>query len=709
MTDSEEDYEEIRRRKAEERRQKREADRQKRRQRSTSMIRRDWSSASASAGSSASTSASTSVQSSVTKGTGANKSAGGFVSSNKSNTCILNEYKSDSRTRIISSSTKASTSISSTARSRTVAPPSASKSTLASASGSNGRDDRQSRIEKLKEKKRAEEGMRLIQEMYGTTYMNDKDLMRDDDDDDDDDDDSDGRNNHGKRTNVTKDKGKGQGKGKAVMYSNSPNQKDYVYKNSPRNNYVASSIMSKVQSDPTAWTSTKSKSTSASAFISKSNSKLSPPKSSTPTPPSVRTYTYKQNQYNNDSSSDDDLVALATNLQKQKESQSQSRLLSRVRSRSTSAPISTSVSSTSKSKSKSKSKSMVLSPKEGSGLSEMPTARRKGKDLDESTRHVDQGDTHGDSSDSGGDGSCKNIMLSSKKRRSDYISDDDDDDDGDDFDLMSYSRKIKRKRSGKHTPEKEECPDQEMSMSTPGNRNRDDSMDGVNVAAVKHFPAVDLWSSDSDQDQGKEVGVQSARMRRRKNGKLTAEGDSDDDDDDDDDFATNHKSENVKRGEAGSKRRGRKIRTESFSDKRKYQRSFLELESDAEEFELDDDDSALEKQLKPTFENPKWLNELVPFSLPKSVDSQDENGGTPVLDQVPAAINRYLKDYQQEGVRFLHSLVTRGLGAVLGDDMGKWFIIFCCVFLSVECWSVRSTLSPYHYIVQTCNCAIFVL
>ena len=702
MTDSEEDYEEIRRRKVEERRQKREADRQKRRQRSTGMIRRDWSSASASA--SAGSSASTSVQSSVTKGTGANKSARGFVSSNKSNTCTLNEYKSDSRTRTISSSTKASTSISSTVRSRTVAPPSASKSTLASAS--NGRDDRQSRIEKLKEKKRAEEGLRLIQEMYGTTYMNDKDLMRDDDDDDDDDD-SDGRNNHGKRTNVTKDKGKGQGKGKAVMNSNSPNQKDYVYKNSPRNNYVASSIMSKVQSDPTAWTSTKSKSASASAFISKSNSKLSPPKSSTPTPPSARTYTYKQNQYNNDSSSDDDLVTLATNLQKQKESQSQSRLLSRVRSRSTSAPISTSVSSTSTSTSTSKSKSMVLSPKEGSGVSKMPTARRKGKDLD-------QGDTRGDSSNSGGDDSCKNIMLSSKKRRSDYMSDDDDDDDdddGDDFDLMAYSRKIKRKRSGKRTPEKEECPDQEMSMSTPGNRNRDDRMDGVDVAAVKHFPAVDLWSSDSDQDERKEVGIQSARMRRRKKGKLTAEGDSDDDDggDDDDFAATNHKSENVKRGEAGSKRRGRKIRTESSSDKRKYQRSFLELESDAEEFELDDDDSALEKQLKPTFENPKWLNELVPFSLPKSVDSQDENGGTPVLDQVPAAINRYLKDYQQEGVRFLHSLVTRGLGAVLGDDMGKWFIIFCCVFLSIEYCSVRSTISPYHYIVQTCNCAIFVL
>ena len=37
---------------------------------------------------------------------------------------------------------------------------------------------------------------------------------------------------------------------------------------------------------------------------------------------------------------------------------------------------------------------------------------------------------------------------------------------------------------------------------------------------------------------------------------------------------------------------------------------------------------------------------------------------------MPASINRYLRDYQREGIRFLHSLYARGLGGILADDMG---------------------------------------
>lgn len=39
-------------------------------------------------------------------------------------------------------------------------------------------------------------------------------------------------------------------------------------------------------------------------------------------------------------------------------------------------------------------------------------------------------------------------------------------------------------------------------------------------------------------------------------------------------------------------------------------------------------------------------------------------------DQIPASINRYLQNYQREGVQFVYSSVANGKGCVLGDDMG---------------------------------------
>ena len=125
---------------------------------------------------------------------------------------------------------------------------------------------------------------------------------------------------------------------------------------------------------------------------------------------------------------------------------------------------------------------------------------------------------------------------------------------------------------------------------------------------------------------------------------------------------------------SGSKRRGKKAGAG-------HRRSFEEPESDIEGFE---DDSKLEKQLKPLFENPKWESECEPFVMTRSVIDADggENDGDNPTDQIPAAINRYLKDYQKEGVRFLHSVVTSGLGAVLGDDMGKKMMLVDLIYHS---------------------------
>ncbi|XP_056143313.1 DNA excision repair protein ERCC-6-like 2 [Lampris incognitus] len=40
------------------------------------------------------------------------------------------------------------------------------------------------------------------------------------------------------------------------------------------------------------------------------------------------------------------------------------------------------------------------------------------------------------------------------------------------------------------------------------------------------------------------------------------------------------------------------------------------------------------------------------------------------MDKVPYTINRYLRDYQREGIRFIYDNYTRSRGCILGDDMG---------------------------------------
>ncbi|CAB1103229.1 unnamed protein product [Ectocarpus sp. CCAP 1310/34] len=72
---------------------------------------------------------------------------------------------------------------------------------------------------------------------------------------------------------------------------------------------------------------------------------------------------------------------------------------------------------------------------------------------------------------------------------------------------------------------------------------------------------------------------------------------------------------------------------------------------DEEEEDIDYED------LKPHIEDPPWRGELVPFDL--------EEGGF-----INPSINRYLRDYQREGVRWLYAKFQAGQGGILGDDMG---------------------------------------
>ncbi|XP_035877375.1 DNA excision repair protein ERCC-6-like 2 isoform X2 [Phyllostomus discolor] len=67
------------------------------------------------------------------------------------------------------------------------------------------------------------------------------------------------------------------------------------------------------------------------------------------------------------------------------------------------------------------------------------------------------------------------------------------------------------------------------------------------------------------------------------------------------------------------------------------------------------DDEDLEK---PYFPDRKFPSSAVAFRL-------SENG-----DSIPYTINRYLRDYQREGVQFLYGHFIQGRGCILGDDMG---------------------------------------
>lgn len=70
----------------------------------------------------------------------------------------------------------------------------------------------------------------------------------------------------------------------------------------------------------------------------------------------------------------------------------------------------------------------------------------------------------------------------------------------------------------------------------------------------------------------------------------------------------------------------------------------------------------LENERRPEFQNPKLgpPSALVPLIL---VHYEGEH-------HVPASINRYLKDYQRAGIRFIHGRIVEGKGCILGDDMG---------------------------------------
>ncbi|KAG9103155.1 hypothetical protein FRC07_010073, partial [Ceratobasidium sp. 392] len=77
---------------------------------------------------------------------------------------------------------------------------------------------------------------------------------------------------------------------------------------------------------------------------------------------------------------------------------------------------------------------------------------------------------------------------------------------------------------------------------------------------------------------------------------------------------------------------------------------------------------------KPSFAPPPDQAELGPLDLPSANPTY--------AVQVPASINRQLREYQRDGVRFFHQRWAAGRGGMLGDDMGLGKTIQVIAFLT---------------------------
>jgi hypothetical protein len=92
----------------------------------------------------------------------------------------------------------------------------------------------------------------------------------------------------------------------------------------------------------------------------------------------------------------------------------------------------------------------------------------------------------------------------------------------------------------------------------------------------------------------------------------------------------------------------------------------------------------IENEAKPAFSNPKF-GPFMNIPLLLKVENDDIVANSPYLEsyEVPASINRYLKEYQKDGIRFVfEKAIANRKGAILGD--GKFFIDFFSNFFAIH-------------------------
>lgn len=96
--------------------------------------------------------------------------------------------------------------------------------------------------------------------------------------------------------------------------------------------------------------------------------------------------------------------------------------------------------------------------------------------------------------------------------------------------------------------------------------------------------------------------------------------------------------------------------------------AWVKVTKHAKEKEEDEEAIPVQKLVRPelnqfTQEKPVFPGSSTDLSLCIPLELSDE-------DRVPYTINRYLRDYQREGIRFIYNNYIHSTGCILGDDMG---------------------------------------
>ncbi|KAL6829168.1 P-loop containing nucleoside triphosphate hydrolase protein [Trichoderma sp. SZMC 28015] len=107
--------------------------------------------------------------------------------------------------------------------------------------------------------------------------------------------------------------------------------------------------------------------------------------------------------------------------------------------------------------------------------------------------------------------------------------------------------------------------------------------------------------------------------------------------------------------------------------KRLYHESALMLPPDYTDVEFDESKRLRELKERPDFDPRSGIKPSRPY---KDVELPQSGG------LIPASIAQYLRDYQVEGVRFLHKKFVYQEGGILGDDMGLGKTVQVAAFLT---------------------------
>ncbi|KFZ02202.1 hypothetical protein V500_00377 [Pseudogymnoascus sp. VKM F-4518 (FW-2643)] len=107
------------------------------------------------------------------------------------------------------------------------------------------------------------------------------------------------------------------------------------------------------------------------------------------------------------------------------------------------------------------------------------------------------------------------------------------------------------------------------------------------------------------------------------------------------------------------------------ANKAKMRKAGLQLPPDYDDIEFSEDERLLKLQERPDFSaDIKASREYKDIQLPQSSGI------------IPAPISQYLRDYQVQGVAFLHELFVYQKGGILGDDMGLGKTVQVAAFLA---------------------------